>query len=113
MPTTIPTTHAHTIIATARPDTLAATQTRDANNPYDDLIMAFLTSKRQFGKRAVDRNRARRRVKEAARKICLNQFDSSFWYVVVCKRQVQEATHEELCESFETIRDRFAKKDEQ
>ena len=58
---------------------------RDPNNPYGDLIIGFIASKRQFGKRAVDRNRARRRVKEAARRILLNHLDTSFWYVIVCK----------------------------
>ena len=78
---------------------------KDPNNPYGDLIMGFLASKRQFGKRAVDRNRARRRVKEAARRILLNHLDTSFWYVVVCKSNVNDATYEDLCESLEKARE--------
>ena len=73
-------------------------------NPYGDLEMAFLASKRQFGKRAVDRNRARRRVKEAARNIFLNQLDTSWWYVVQIKEAVNEATPEELWATLEETR---------
>ena len=80
-------------------------KSRHYTNPYDDLVMAFITTKRQFGKRAVDRNRARRRVKAAARKILLNQLDTSFWYTVTCRSTVNDASHKELCEELEQLKD--------
>ena len=78
----------------------------------DDLHVAFLTTKRQFGRRAVDRNRARRRLKECARALLFTttadgvaaplpaQLDTKYWYVVVCFRLCLSATYEELCGSW-------------
>ena len=80
---------------------------RDPDNPYDDLIVGFVTSKKQISKRAVDRNRVRRRVKDAARKIFLNELDSSFWYVVICLNALSEASYEEICESLTDVKEKL------
>jgi hypothetical protein len=82
----------------------------------EDLHLAFVTTKRQFGPRAVDRNRARRRVKECARAQLLTptataaaaggvtplsaQLDPQYWYVVFCSRPCLSASYEELCHSW-------------
>ena len=75
--------------------------------------MGFIVTKRQFGRRAVDRNRARRRVKESARAELLRASTMSsdsymrpgYWYIVVCKRACLSASYEELCHSWRLVRD--------
>ena len=93
-----------TPVTPVTPLTLSATNPtdfpqRDLNNPYGDLIMGFLTSIRQFGSRAVDRNRARRRMTAAARLVFLHQLDTRYWYVVACKTSLNEASYDQLCAS--------------
>ena len=74
----------------------------------DDVHILFWATKRRFGTRAVDRNLARRRVKESLRvtlpslpENLSSVINPNFFYLVTCKIGCLDAAFADICRSWE------------
>ncbi len=70
--------------------------------PYEPTRVGFVISKKGVGN-AVERNRARRRLREILRVRWPRVPESGYWLVMIAFRSVLEASHQDLANDIERV----------